>query len=238
MWAATGRRYGRCETTVVVCNPGRPDPLYQTYPVGGYGDGPGLGPYIAVGGGWRNGGCGGGCTCTAECEVVLDGPVDSIVEVHVGGELVDPDAYEVHDRHLLVRIDGGCWPTCGSMIPTYGMTVTYLRGTIPDHIQAASETLACQYAKACTGGACVLPQRLASLSRQGVDFQVAEVAADGSDWWATGIDTVDRVIAADNPGHLRGPAEVLTPDLPRHRTVLVQSSATVAATTVSASGGS
>lgn len=227
MWAATGRRYGLCEVTAVVCEPAAPEPLYQTFPIGSTDTGAGpASPYLAVGGGWRNRGCGGGCSCAAACEVALDGPVDSIVEVTVADVLVDPDVYEVHDRHLLVRTDGTCWPSCGSVAPPYGMTVTYLRGESlydtdgnPRPVLLAAQVLACQYAKACTGAVCALPARMTALSRQGVDIQVADAAPDGSDWWMTGIDVVDRVIAADNPGHLTGRPEVWTPDLPRHRTV-------------------
>lgn len=222
MWAATGRRYGLCELTVIVCNPPAADPLYVTYPVSGHdpGGGVGLAPYIDAAGSWRNrAGCGPGCCATA-CEISLDGPVASVVEVTVGGELVDPDVYEVHDRRLLVRTDGGCWPSCGSTVPTYGMTVTYQRGLpVPDAVQAATERLACEMAKACAGGDCALPDRLASLTRQGVSITVAESAGDGSDWWRTRLDVVDQVIEVYNPGHRRGPSRVFSPDLPQHRVV-------------------
>lgn len=222
MWAATGRRYGLCELTVIVCTPSAAEPLYQTFPVAGpdRGGGVGLAPYIDTTGEWRNRACGVGCACAAACEVGLDGPVDSVVEVTVAGQVVDPDAYEVHDRRLLVRTDGVCWPSCGSMTPTYGMTATYLRGlAIPAAVQAATERLACEYAKACTGGDCALPDRLANLSRQGVSITVAETGGEGGDWWRTDLDQVDRVIAADNPGHRRGRSLILSPDLPAHRVV-------------------
>jgi hypothetical protein len=164
----------------------------------------------------------------------LDGPVAEIVEVRVGGEVVAGDVYEVQNGHLLVRTDGGCWPTCGSVTSPYGMTVTYLRGTIPDAVQAAAEALACQYAKACTGAVCALPQRLASLSRQGVDFQVVEADPSGGDWWMTGIDLVDRVIAADNPNHLPARPQVLSLDVPTYRQVPTSISATINAAPVEA----
>lgn len=217
MWAATGRQYGLCEVTVVVCNPGTADPLYQTFGVVG-GD-PGAGPYIDTAGAWRNRGCGGSCTCNAACQLELPAPVDSIVEVVVASEAVDPDAYEVHNNTWLVRIDGACWPTCGSLTPDYGMSVTYRRGTpIPADVQAATEQLACQFAAACSGGACSLPQRLVSLSRQGVDIQVAQ-ADPTTGWWLTNIAFVDQVIGVHNPLHAAGRSEILSPDLPQHRLV-------------------
>jgi parallel beta-helix repeat protein len=224
MWAATGRRYGECELTVMPCNPQQPDALYQTYPVansGGYdpfGGGSTMQPVLEAGQ-WRNR-CGGGCSCSAVCEVNLDGPISDVVEVTVDGDVVDPAAYEVHDGHLLVRKDGDCWPTCqtyGVEVP--GFTVTYLRGDpIPPAVQAAAEILACEYAKACTGGDCALPNRLASLSRQGVEVTVADVPTVGGQV-RTGIKMVDDIIAADNPYGRAERPQVVSPDLPPLRVV-------------------
>lgn len=227
MWAATGRRYGLCEVTVLPCNPVT-EPLYQTYPLAGYDvwDGPNagggggiVGPVID-GGTWFNR-CGAGCTCRARCEVPLDGPVHSIIEVTVDGDLVTT-GYEVHDGHLLVRTDGACWPTCqvyGSEIP--GFTVTYLRGEeIPPPVQTALEVLACQYAAYCSTGECRLPARLTSLSRQGVDVSVADL--DNTDLGTkirTGIPLVDDIIAADNPWGAVERRQVFSPDMPTNRVI-------------------
>lgn len=220
MWAATGRRYGLCEVTVLPCNPAPGENLYRTYPVGGGGDGPAMTPVIE-GGVWHNR-CGAGCTCAAACEVALPAPVDSVVEVLVDGGPVDPLAYEIHDRRLLVRVDGDCWPACqtfGAEIP--GFQVTYLRGDpIPAVILSATAVLACEYGKACVGGDCRLPARLASLSRQGVEVTVAQDAATSEGGrLRTGIPEVDDVIAADNPHGLAARPQVWSPDLPPPRTV-------------------
>jgi hypothetical protein len=221
MWAATGRRYGLCEVTVLPCNPPPGEPLYQTYPVGG--DGTGMRPVIEEGQ-WHNR-CGGGCTCTAVCEAGLPPPVDSVIEVQVDGVVVDPTVYEVHDGHLLVRVDGTCWPSCqrfGAEVP--GFQITYLRGTpIPAAVLTAATVLACEYGKACVGADCRLPARLASLTRQGVEVTVSD-----SDSQATvsvggrlrsGIPEVDDVIAADNPYGLPARPQVWSPDLPPARMV-------------------
>ena len=228
MWAATGRRYGPCEVTVLPCNPRRELPLYQAFSVvdplgidsvsGGF-----AGPVLDDGT-WFNRCSVLGCSCRARCEVPLDGPVAEIVEVTIDGEVVPPAAYQVHDRTILVRIDGDCWPVCqtyGTEIP--GFAVTYARGLeIPPAVQAGFELLACEYAKACVGGVCALPPRLASLSRQGVEVTVAEVPTEPGGLVRTGIKTVDDIIAADNPYGLAAPAEVLSPDQPRFRTVTFQ----------------
>jgi hypothetical protein len=225
MWVATGRRYGLCEITTMPCNPQPREALYQTYPVGydvwGDGSGGAMMP-VVVDGEWHNR-CSSGCTCRARCEVPLDGPVASINEVRVDGDVVDNAdglTYEVHDGHLLVRKDGQCWPTCqtyGTEIP--GFTVTYDRGDpIPPAVQTALEMLACEYAKACTGGECQLPPRLTRLSRQGVEVSVAEINEFG-DLLRTNIPIVDAVIAGENPGRLQGRPQVFSPDLHPARVV-------------------
>lgn len=224
MWTATGRRYGACEVTVLPCNLRPLPPLYQSFPVTdpfGYGldGGAAFRPTLEAGQ-WSNRTCGDGCGCSARCEVDLPGPVNTITEVTVDGDIIPASAYEVHDKRLLVRKDGECWPTCqlyGTEIP--GFTVTYARGDpVPDPVQTATEILACEYAKACAGGACRLPQRLASLSRQGVDVTVLDVPTEGGRV-RTGITPVDDIIAADNPHGLAAACEVFSPDLPPPRVV-------------------
>jgi hypothetical protein len=223
MWSATGRRYGPCEITVMpagMCagTPG-PDEGYRVYPLGGAGGGL-LSPVID-GGQWYNR-PGGGC-CSTGCEVLLDGPTTTagIVSVTVAGVLVDSDAYVVQDGHLLVRIDGGCWPCCSNWSsPSTAFTVVYEIGlAIPAAVQAAFEALACELAKACAGATCALPRTVTRLTRQGVDVEMAEFPTDADGLILTGIPTVDQVIRADNPSRLSAPPLVLSPDVPRSRRV-------------------
>lgn len=215
MWAATGRRYGLCEVSVLPCNPGPVEPLYQEYGLAGSPGGVDI-----IGGQWRNVPCGGGCSCsaTAPCEVELPGPVDSITEVLVDCALVSPDAYRVYGRRLLTRLDGECWPSCQSYASEFpAFEVIYMRGVaVPDHIQYAYETLACQLAKACNGAEdCALPQRMRTLTRQGVTLEVAtEEAQSVGGKLRTGIKAVDDVVAADNPYGLTERPRVSSPDLP------------------------
>lgn len=228
MWAATGRRYGLCTVTVQPrCDPGD-DRSYRTYPVsrspfggGSSGDGSALAYPVIEDGLWynRGGGCGSGCGC----EVWLDGPTTKarITSVTVAGQVVSPAAYQVHDGHKLARIDGTCWPACNSATtqdpPAF--TVTYTRGTpIPPAVQAAFEVLACEYATACAGGTCRLPQRLSRLSRQGVELEVEQVPMlELGARLRTGIKEVDDVIAAVNPHGLTTRPVVMSPDLPPAR---------------------
>lgn len=221
MWAATGRRYGICEVTVLPVNARPLSPLYQTYPVAFTGEdsGPWMTP-VLINGQWSNR-CNGGCGCSSACEVDLPGPVVDIVDVTIDGDTVDPAAYEVHDGHILVRKDGGCWPLCqqfGVAVP--GFEVTYHRGqAIPVAVQRALELLACEFAASCTGGECRLPVGLQSLTRQGVSVQVDTTTTNRvgqlvAGRLRTGIPIVDAIIEADNPAGLSGRREVYSPDQP------------------------
>jgi hypothetical protein len=223
LWAATGRRYGLCEITVQPCRP-TSDPLYQTYPVHpGYADGGGLTYPVLDAGQWRNLGCGPACSCSARCEVEIPGPTTKaeVIAVRVGGAVVDPDAYQVHNRHLLVRIDGECWPSCidySSQSPPE-FEVQYRRGDpIPADVAAAAAMFACELAKGLTGGECALPGQITRLTRQGVEVQVADITSY-MDKGLTQIDAVDRVIAYRNPGRLVERPSVWSPDLPEARMV-------------------
>jgi hypothetical protein len=220
VWGLTGRRYGLCDITVQPCTP-RSGRSYQVYPVGlDVWGGAGLGFHpIIEDGVWRN--VGTGSCCNSGCEVDLPGPVAEVTEVTVAGAVIEEDAYQIHDRHLLVRVDGGCWPACvnyGNQDPP-DFTVTYRRGeAAPTPVLEVTATLACEFARACKGVACRLPSRVSSLTRQGVDVQFADL----TDLFAaglTGIDEVDRVILTVNPHRRAEPPQVWTPDLPPPRMV-------------------
>lgn len=223
MWAATGRRYGLCPRTVMPAGTcaGTPDPddQYRVYPLGRASGGL-LSPVID-GGRWYNR-PGGGC-CTSGCALTLDGPTTTaaITAVTIAGQAVDPGAYQVQDGHLLVRIDGQCWPCCNNYAdPGAAFTVTYGVGApLPAAVQSAFVTLACEVAKGCAGGTCTLPRQMTRLTRQGVDLELATVEPDQNGLILTGIKVVDDVIRADNPFRLTAPPMVLSPDVPRPRRV-------------------
>ena len=210
MWASTGRQYGACPLTVQpVQQRCVPDPAYRTYPaVTGYSDGV-TGPYL-FGGRWYNGTC---CCNTAGCAITLRGPVVSVTEVLVDGAAVEPSAYRVdvsRGTYLLVRQDGECWPTCTSEPGDFDVTYTVGR-EIPASLAVATALLACEYGKSLTGGACALPARMTSLSRQGVEV---EVSAPDPGNGLTGIREIDDVITALNPSRRQAPPILLSPDLP------------------------
>jgi hypothetical protein len=221
MWAATGRQFGRCQITVQPCTRRDLLPQYQTYPVDS--DGYLSGPYIS-GGVWHND-CPGTdestCSCSVDgkCSVLLDGPTTTagIVAVTLAGVALPAGSYVVLNGNTLVRTDGQCWPSCPSVTSqtTPDFEVTYLVGrVIPDAVQAATERLACEYAKACKGGPCVLPQTLKTLTRQGVELEVADLPDEGTAI-RTGIREVDTIIKAVNPHGLTRRPSVLSLDMPR-----------------------
>jgi hypothetical protein len=221
MWGATGRRFGPCPVTV---RPGQgrgAAVAYQEFVVAPGTESLGVlgGPYL-FGGRWFNSGCSVMCCGASACAIVLRGPVYSIDQVLVDGDVVPSSAYRVDvipGAWLLVRVDGQCWPACQNFTAETSEPGTFevaydIGEQIPDALALATALLACEYSKALIPGAtCSLPAKMTRISRQGVEIEVAPPdPAKGR----TGIKAVDDVITALNPGGLRQPPRVLSPDLP------------------------
>lgn len=220
LWAATGRRFGLCGITVRPCSPKQCADGTLDW-LGGSWSGSTWQPYI-LNGTWFNCACPGICSCDPRCQVRLPGPVNSIVEVTIGGIVVPADAYRVDDGHWLVRTDGECWPDCPDMNTDDGdnvFTVSYVRGEpVPASLLTAAGTLACEWIKACTGGDCRLSNRVQSLARNGIEIQMVD-PNDLLESGMTGLWDVDMVIRALNPGNIQYRLRVLSPDLRNPRTV-------------------
>lgn len=155
-------------------------------------------------------GCRTRCGCTSLSTLTLTGwPLLSITEISIDGDVLDPSAYEINDWKTLVRIDGDSWPACSD---DFDITFTYGQAPPPAGIAAAA-SLGCQLALACAGsGDCRLPQRVQSITRQGVSMVLLDPFTFFDDG-RTGLYDVDLFLAAYGPtSKKRWPALVVNPD--------------------------
>lgn len=181
-------------------------------------------PFVGAGGVWRNCTCAGMCRCRATCEARMPYPVAEIIEILVDGIVLDPSAYRLDDGNIIVRTDGECFPECQDMDladTEVGTWSVKLRpgAPLPRSGAIAAGKLACEFAKLCAGDAdCALPEQLISLSRNGVQVQVADPQLI-LDSGLTGIQEVDLFIRTFNPGQLKARPRVYSPDVRNPRTV-------------------
>ena len=218
LWQWTGRVYGLCELTVRPC---RRDCVSSTYQgIAGVPSNLGANmPFLPVliNGEFFNLSCGRSCrdcSCTKTPEVGLPGPVDSIVDVEIDGQTLASSAYRLDNRYWLVREDGEQWPTCQDLAKPLGedgtWAVTFKTGTpVPKGGQLAARVLACEMAKAALGRECELPQRVQSVTREGVSIAVLD-SFEGLESGRTGIWLVDSWVTSVTKSPRR--ARVLSPD--------------------------
>ena len=222
LWGLTGRQYGPCSLTLRPCGPKCQGPTgYMTFPVsyGATSGAPWMIPWIDNGL-WRNCSCAGGCSCRASCEIALPGPVFVIDEVTVDGVVVPSSSYRLDNYRgitVLVRTDGLCWPDCQDMDANLdepgSFGITYQRGVaVPRAGQLAAGELAVEFARACAGQDCTLPQQLASLTRNGVEVQVMDPSTL-LESGLTGIANVDLWIRTVNPARKGQRSRVYSPDI-------------------------
>lgn len=217
LYALSARQFGLCELTVRPCRLTECGPCDLT--------GPRWTP-VLLGGQWTNVSCsrhGDPCSCHKVCEVLLPGPIDSIVEVKVDGEVLLDTEYRVDGRRALVRLGSDdCWPTCQDMALDSDQPgtweVTYLKGKpLPVAGQNALSTFACEIVKACNGDdTCALPKRLTSITRQGISMAVLD-PMPFLQQGRTGLYLVDAWLAAVNPKARTRSAGILSPDMPQAR---------------------
>lgn len=203
IWAATGRRYGVCETIIRPCGTDRRCSSCGSWDFfGGW-----MRPFL-LDGLWRNCLCGCECTCAPHCQVTLPGWVNTVTEVTVDGVIIASSSWRVDNHKWLVRTDGDCWPDCqdynvdppaaGSFQVKYG-----IGEEVPLDILDITAVLACEFAKACAADkSCRLPGRLQTLTRQGVTASMVSID-DMLKRGLTGLPDVDMVILADNPFALK-----------------------------------
>lgn len=206
LWNWTGRQFGLCEVTVRPCRDdcGKNVSTYRGrtgVPLSGLYRSPWT--PVLIGGDWFNlscGQCANRCKCDGAWSIRLPGPIDSVTAVTIDGVVLDPSAYRVDNRSILTRQDGDEWPECQDMDKPAGevdtWSVTYQRGLpVPEHGQIAAGVLACELASAAVGADCRLPQRIQTITREGISVGVLDTFDNIKDG-ATGIWLIDSWVAS------------------------------------------
>lgn len=137
-------------------------------------------------------------------------PVQKIVSVTTpDGGTVSPDSYYLSEHAILNFY--------GLEVP-YDIEVTYTYGSPPPVAgQMAAKALAKQFLLAWTDDEdCTLPDRVTSVSRQGVSFTILD-SQDFLQDLRTGVYLVDLFLKTSNPDKARSRARVFSPDKPRGR---------------------
>lgn len=222
LWRWTGKALGVCD---VVVRPCRQDCWEGQSTFFGSGPRPaGSGPWtpVVINGAWYNVGCGicsDDCSCTDTPAIRLPGPVASVSQIRIDGVVLPPDSYRVDNQKLLIRTDGDRWPVCQDMSAAPSETdtweITYQRGLpVPVGGQIAAGLLALELAKAaCNDKSCALPQRVQTVTRQGVTVAVLD-SFDDIDTGHTGIWLIDAWVASITKPPVR--SRVYSPDVPRN----------------------
>ena len=161
-------------------------------------------------------------------------PIISVESVKLGGQEVT--GWEVENRSS-IRLPRTCnswiWSSSGWSWTGYGslhdalypkkcgpLIVEYTYGSPPpEQIEKAIESLTCELDKAYSGdwGSCRLPERVTSISRQGMDMTILD-PQDFLENGKTGIVEVDLAISIFNRGKAKRRARVYSADyLPARR---------------------
>lgn len=160
------------------------------------------------------------CTCGPVGGLELPGvPVVSIVEVLIDGVALAASEYRLIDRSSLVRVGAG-WPSAQDLSLAASepgtWQVTYEWGALPPPGGAvAAAVLACELLLAADPskrGQCRLPQRVQTISRQGVTMTVKDDLAALFDKGRTGLPEVDLWLGSVLRGRERRRAAVIVPD--------------------------
>jgi hypothetical protein len=137
-------------------------------------------------------------------------PVQHVNEVRQGpnfGTVLTPSQYRVYNRSIL-ELDTGVQQET---------QVTYQYGSRPPAMgRRAARTLANEIIKAMNGQECRLPERVTSITRQGVSLTVID-PHEFLDKGRTGLYEVDLFLHATNPNGANARSRVFSPDTPRVR---------------------
>lgn len=174
-------------------------------------------------GSWGVCGCNSGnydqCRCQGIDSILLGGkPVVSIGSVKIDGTTLATSAYRIDDYEYLTRIDGAFWPTSqdlskdSTQVGTFEVTFTY-GASIDIDTTAVCAMFAVQLAKGYSNIACQLPERVSTVTRQGVTVAFIDLM-QFLEKNKTGIYMVDQWLQAVNPYGRTKSAVVISPDVP------------------------
>jgi hypothetical protein len=127
------------------------------------------------------------------------------------GDILDPSSYYLVD-HSTIHIKAGTpWTPCNT-------EVTYSYGTpVPVAGKMAARKLAIEFARLWSGDEqCELPQRVTSVSRQGVSYTILD-NQEFIDELRTGLYEIDLFLKVVNPDNARRKSKVFSVDTPRAR---------------------
>jgi hypothetical protein len=127
------------------------------------------------------------------------------------GDIIDPSSYYLVD-HSTIHIKAGTpWTPCNT-------EVTYSYGTpVPMAGKMAARKLATEFARLWNGDEqCELPQRVTSVSRQGVSYTILD-NQEFIDELRTGLYEIDLFLKVTNPDNARRKSKVFSVDTPRAR---------------------
>jgi hypothetical protein len=146
-----------------------------------------------------------------------------VVRIHnlrdFNGEIIDPNTYYLVDHSTVYGTPNATWSSAN-------VEVTYTYGTPPPMAgKAAARMLAMELVKLYEGDdTCALPQRVTSISRQGVNYTVLDNQSF-IDELKTGVYAVDLFLKTANPDKARARSRVFSPDTPRARRIIGHSPA-------------
>lgn len=234
LWAKTGMRYDQCTLKIRPCRQdcwsgGQWPWGGQWWQLGTLYPQPAL-----ISGNWYNltcGPCGDNCSCTTLSEITLPGPVASIDQIKIDGDVLSVSGYRLDDFRKLVRLND-MWPMCNDLnksdseVGTWSVTLTYGQ-PVPIMGRMAVGELAHQIILACMGDDCCrLPYQVQSIARQGVtidypdvrDIFGSRVSAGGTVVSnRLGLFFCDAFIDASNPYGLRSRSRPYSIDSPPPR---------------------
>lgn len=143
-----------------------------------------------------------------------------VVRIHSlrtgNGSIVDPTTYYLADHSTIYGTPNALWTASN-------VEVTYTYGTPPPEAgRAAARILAIELVKLYEGDdTCALPQRVTSVTRQGVSYTVLD-SQDFIDDLRTGLYIIDLFLKTVNPDKARARSRVFSPDTPRARRITGQ----------------